>query len=589
MPLYNTPDFPPPEPDRAGARIWGALDAFVEGGAILGRKVANSTFLEALFHADPFDSYHFLLDNTGAAAALREWAQERFPALVRRKAIRIGSHARLPEHLARIPYHCMHLSDGVTRFVQLAQLRNAVAPALFPITGVTHSLSYQRFMPEYLKHVWSGVSARDAVLVTSESVRLVMDRIFAGLTREYGLNGERLARPRLEKIPLGVAVDHLPGPDERWDAAGPGTPGERNLAARDMRLRFGLDREVLFLCLGRICPYSKMDIMPIFSALRRAESLGLPKGSYAVALAGWAEEDQELPHALQRYAQSLGIRLVLCLRPSDEERRALYAASDVFLSPSDNIQESFGLAVAEAGAAGLPVIASDFDGYRDIVTHEQTGLLVPTLGFADTAETELQALFWYDNQYHLKLSQSCAVHVPDLAAALFRLGTDNALRKSMGEAGRKRVLDLFSWDEVMKRYVACWNELAALPLAPEQERLLRAARHPQNMRFGEYFAGHFSRTIDTADLETLLLRRTTAGEALYRGALPLGHYAGMECLLDGEAVRRMLIAARKAISGAALLHALQKYFQEKAPAPFVRERAAFTLIWALKHDYLEYV
>ena len=590
MQTHQTTDIPLPGPGRPGERIWGTLDAFVEGGPVLGRKVANSTFLEALLRLDPFDSYHFYLGDAEADNALRGWLRERFPALVGRGVFRIGRHEQLQGCLAQTVYHCMHLSDGLTRFSQLSQLRNAVAANIFPITGVTHSLSYARFMPEYLKLLWAGTSPRDALVTTSESVRLVMDRIFAGLRREYDLDAKRFPDPRLERIPLGVAAESLPGPEERWNATeiNGGAASDRTQAARSMRARLGLDREVLFLYLGRICPYSKMDLMPLFSALRRAEGLGLPKGGYALVLAGWADEDQDLPAALRRYGESMGIRTLSLVRPTDEERRALYAAADVFLSPSDNIQESFGLAVAEAGAAGLPVIASDFDGYRDIVVHGETGLLAPTLGFADTTETETQALFWFDNQYHLKLSQSCAVHVPALAEALARLGADRILRERMGEAGRKRALERFSWQAVIKRYVALWDDLAARPLPMDDEQRLRAARHPQLMRFGDVFHGHFSQTVDAGWLEGARLRRTATGDALYRGLLPLTHYAGMERLLDAEAVRRMLLTARKPVSGADLIRVLHEYFQESSPSGFVRERAAFTLIWALKHDYLEH-
>ena len=42
----------------------------------------------------------------------------------------------------------------------------------------------------------------------------------------------------------------------------------------------------------------------------------------------------------------------------------LWAAADVFLSLVDNIQETFGITPLEAMAAGLPVVASDWDGYR---------------------------------------------------------------------------------------------------------------------------------------------------------------------------------------------------------------------------------
>ena len=44
-----------------------------------------------------------------------------------------------------------------------------------------------------------------------------------------------------------------------------------------------------------------------------------------------------------------------------------YAAADIFVSLSDNIQETFGLTPVEAMAAGLPVVASDWDGYRETI------------------------------------------------------------------------------------------------------------------------------------------------------------------------------------------------------------------------------
>ena len=57
----------------------------------------------------------------------------------------------------------------------------------------------------------------------------------------------------------------------------------------------------------------------------------------------------------------------------------MWSAADVFTSLSDNIQESFGLTPIEAMASGLPVLVSDWDGYRDTVTHGAEGLVVPTV------------------------------------------------------------------------------------------------------------------------------------------------------------------------------------------------------------------
>jgi glycosyltransferase involved in cell wall biosynthesis len=564
-----------------GPRIWGTLDPFREGGDILGRRVANAAFLTALLAADPFDGYHFFLPDESACASLRAWVEERFPCLMRREAVLIRPSFLLPESLSATRYHCMHLSDALTRYSTLAQLRNVFSSSLFPVTAITHSLSYARFMPEYLGHLWAGVSRKDAIIASSESARLVLERVFDGLRRAYGLDERAFPAPRLVRIPLGVDMDSLPKPEDRWNAS------SRQSAGQAMRQRLGLGDETVFLSLSRFSPYSKMDLLPLFAAFTRAFALGLPQDGHALVLSGWADTEDPLPEALMGYARNRGIRVRLVSRPDQEERGALYAAADVFVSPSDNIQESFGLTLAEAGGAGLPVIASDFDGYRDIVLHGETGLLVPTLGFARSEETDLQSLLWFDNQYHLKLAQETAVDVPELAEALVLLGTNRELREKMGKMGRARVAARFAWKAVIASCVALWNELAATPLSVEEEAAARGAVHPLRMRFAEYFQGHFLQTLEGQALRGLTLRRAPAGETLYRGKLPLTHYAGMEHILDPEAVRRLLVAARRAKPAEDLLRELEDFFAGKAPRCLARERAALTVLWSLKHDYLE--
>jgi glycosyltransferase involved in cell wall biosynthesis len=112
-------------------------------------------------------------------------------------------------------------------------------------------------------------------------------------------------------------------------------------------------------------------------------------------------------------------------RVSDEELRRAYAHADVFVLPSilDARQDTEGLGVVllEAMNYAVPVIASAIGGITDIVQHEASGLLVPP---GDEAA---------------------------LGSALSRVLTDPTFSRRLGEAGRQRLHDAFSWDRIVAR------------------------------------------------------------------------------------------------------------------------------------------
>lgn len=112
----------------------------------------------------------------------------------------------------------------------------------------------------------------------------------------------------------------------------------------------------------------------------------------------------------------------------DDDRLASYLkAADLYIGPATG-GESFGIVLAEAMAAGRPIVASDISGYRDVARNGTEALLVPP-GDASA-----------------------------LAAGVRRVLDDPALAKSLGDAGAARARE-YDWDTVTDQLVAIYREV----------------------------------------------------------------------------------------------------------------------------------
>lgn len=520
--------------------VWGTLDPFVEGGPILGRKVANAGFLQALFEADPFAQYHFFLPDRQSGQRLEALVESLDPAVGSK--VRILPRTALAGSLAAVSYHVFHLSDCLTNQGFLAAVRNKLARNVFPITGVTHSLSYARYGECFAQHVWAGVTGRDCIVATSVAGAAVVRKELTELT-----NALHAPAPRVAVVPLGVRCRDF---EAGQSAATPGVP----------------DGKTVFLVPGRISPYSKMDLLPLLRAFQRLRQGGVDLGSVCLVLAGSPDEGASLPGTLTNLAANVGLELIVVRCPDDAAKNALLHRADVVVSLADNPQETFGLTILEAAAAAKPVIASDYDGYRDLVLHGRTGLLVSTADSGQVDDVSLLAPLLYDSAYHLWLAQDVAVDVGELAGHL-RVMLHQSVRRQMGQAAREHAQG-FDWSKIIGRYLELWDDLAAQP-APEPGR--HESRHPLALHHARIFAGYPSRRLGGEDV----LEVTDLGRAVYRGRDFPVVYAGIEGRIDLELMRKVLVWARGPLTWAELL--------EKATG---HERFAATVMWMLKGDLL---
>ncbi len=195
---------------------------------------------------------------------------------------------------------------------------------------------------------------------------------------------------------------------------------------------------VLFV--GRIT--RQKGIVHLVNALER-----LREGTQVVLCAGAPDTEHialemEEAVAAARSAGQCDILWLADMLPRDEII-ALYAAAAVFVCPS--VYEPFGIINLEAMACETAVVASAVGGIPGIVADGETGTLVP---FEARGGTDFEP-------------KDAGRFSRDLAEAVNRLMADEALRRRMGEAGRRRVLKQYSWRAVAERTVRFYEEILA--------------------------------------------------------------------------------------------------------------------------------
>jgi glycosyltransferase involved in cell wall biosynthesis len=131
---------------------------------------------------------------------------------------------------------------------------------------------------------------------------------------------------------------------------------------------------------------------------------------------------------------------------SRDDVEHVYRGFDIFVLPSH--REGFPRSAMEAAASGLPVIATDIRGCRQVVSDGQTGLLVP-----------------------LK-------DAPALAAAIENLVLDPALRRQMGDAGRRKAEAEFDDRVVVAKTLAAYRRVLTRATSRTRRRIASSATRP---------------------------------------------------------------------------------------------------------------
>lgn len=197
---------------------------------------------------------------------------------------------------------------------------------------------------------------------------------------------------------------------------------ERAAARNDFELP--VDGQVV-AAISRLVPRKGFD-----TAIRAVAALRDSHPELVLAIAGRGRDDQRL----RRLADELDAPVRFLGRVDNDDLPRIFGCADVFTMVCRNRwggleQEGFGIVFVEAAACGVPQIAGNSGGAAEAVAAGETGIIIDDPGSGSAA-------------------------VSATADAIATLLDDDDLRRSMGEASRRRAVDQFSYDVLAARLSA---------------------------------------------------------------------------------------------------------------------------------------
>lgn len=510
------------------------------GPKLMGRNAAGESFLRGFLTHSKAETF---------------WAQIAEPAHGQRFAAVVAEHGRNePVHtvnnanLAALanPGAIFHPGPGIGEH---AWQRAAFGHQTWSLCGITHTTSSARAMDSLVDLITAPVQPWDALICTSTAVKNNVERLLQAQVDylQARLGVQRLILPQLPVIPLGIHTADFVF-----------TPAQR-LAAR-AALQAGPDT-VVVLFTGRLSFHAKAHPLAMYQALER---IAVKTGRDLLLVeCGWHANDH-IRDAFSAAAAAVcpSVRTVTLDGREAESRIHAWAGADIFCSLSDNIQETFGITPIEAMAAGLPVVVSDWDGYKDTVRDGIDGFRVPTLmpqpGLG--GDLALRHALGTDT-YDMYCGNSCMLVSVDPVAteqAFLTLVDSPAKRAEMGAAGRARAQQVYDWAAIIPLYEALWAELGKLRAASGKDTQRLAHPWPARMDPFQGFAAYPTRHLTLETRLVLTVADAQAADQMVRelANLAMVRFAPLTMPAEDDLAAMLTVLAKSPASAGTVIAAV---------------------------------
>jgi glycosyltransferase involved in cell wall biosynthesis len=431
---------------NSNVAIFYKIDGYnTQGKRLLGRQAAGEGFLKGIVRHGTGEILYCYTDNQNE---FDRFCQSIQPWIDRSLSVKWLS-AEEPNTLSE----ASTLYKPDPRISPFAWQRRFHDQRSYSICGITHTIASQEMIQTISDLTIAPVQPWDALICTSNAVKTAVDRIIENWSEYLAM---RLgSKPKIEfqlpVIPLGVDCSTFkPNSDLR----------------QQLRKTLGIGaNDIVILFVGRLIFYAKAHPVPMYLALEKVAQTS--KTKIHLVQAGWFEEEREeiqFKETAKIFCPSVNHLFLDGRKP--EVRSGVWSAADIFISLADNIQETFGLTPIEAMAAGLPVIVSDWNGYKESVRHEVDGFRIPTLAPAPESALDLACAYQVEtlnySTYIAHASMVTSIDINACAEALTKLIEDPQLRHKLGQNGQQRARDTYDWQVIIAAYERLWQQLAEI-------------------------------------------------------------------------------------------------------------------------------
>ncbi len=419
----------------------------INGDKLMGRQAAGWSFFRAIVESKRYNKIGALVKNDDQKKSLLNDVKSLLT--IDNEKIDINSIPFMEPYVSA-PFGGIQLPGP--DLIEFANMRSFFGHEKYSLSGITHTTASHAVMTSISSILTEPIMPWDSIICTSKSVLNTVNKILEARSEflKIRLKSSPVILPKFPIIPLGINCK-----DFEFSSS------YKNSSRNELSIS---ENDIVIAYVGRLSFHAKSHHVPMYLALENlAKNLEKNQRVHLIQT-GWFANDY-IENSFKDEAKII-CPSVNCIfldgRKQDLKNKTL-AAADIFMSLSDNIQETFGLTPLEAMASSIPVIVSDWNGYRSTVRDGKDGFLIPSYSLGNGFGEDLMFQYTsgyinYDN-YIGNIVHKVAIDIKVCIDRLTDLIKNPEVRYKLGKNGRKRANDFFSWDVILDQYEDLYSEL----------------------------------------------------------------------------------------------------------------------------------